>query len=181
VETKTFSELSDAERAFVLKHLTQADFDLQHRLIKEAKSLVEDLEPKPLQLAENKSGIFLPIPLYQAVLGVAATLIISFLILQTEQSPISKPENKELAIADTVFVEKQIYDTVVQYEYIDRVVQIKSEKSVSTNTSSPPVRHDMTIAKPKLTPLNELDLQNKGVSLVKDETFLLVHEINGRF
>jgi len=181
VETKSFTELSDAERAFVLEQMTQAEFELQRHLINETREMVEDLEPKPLQLAERKLGLLIPIPLYQAVIGVAATLILSLLFIQSGQSPVSEHKNLELAIADTVFIEKQIVDTVVKYEYIDRVVQIETEKSASAITQSSPIKHDIAIAKPVVPPLNELNLHNKGVSLVDDKTFSLVYEENGRF
>ena len=177
VETKSFTELSDAERAFVLEQMTQAEFELQRHLINQTREMVEDLDPKPLQLAEKKSGPFILIPLYQAVIGVAATLILSFLFIESGQSPVSEHKNMELAIADTVFIEKQIVDTVVKYEYIDRVVHTECETFVSANSHSTPIKHDIAITKPVVPPLNELNLHNKGVSLVDDKTFSLVYEV----
>lgn len=174
VETKTFNELSDDERILVLKHFTQEEFDLQHRLLYETKSLTEELDPKPLILSERKSGIV--IPLYQAIIGVAATLIISFLLFQVKQSPISEIKNVELAIADTVYIEKQVHDTVIKY--VNRVVTVETEKIVSKNTPASSNEQGITIAQPFMLPLNKLNLQNKGLALVNDETFSLVSEMN---
>lgn len=176
VETKTFNELSDDERILVLKHFTQEEFDLQHRLLYETKSLTEELDPKPLILSERKSGIV--IPLSQAIIGVAATLIISFLLFQAKQSPISEIKNVELAIADTVYIEKQVHDTVIKYEYVDRVVTVETEKIVSKNIPASSNEQGITIAQPFMIPLNKLNLQNKGLALVNDETFSLVSEMN---
>lgn len=179
VETKTFSELSDDERILVLNHFTQQEFDLQHLLIHETKSLTEELHPKPLVLNEKKSGLV--IPLYQAIIGVAASLIISFLLFQAKQSPISESKNVELAIADTVYIEKQVLDTVIKYEYVDRIVFVDAENKVSENapkTPKTPNQQGITIAQPFVAPLDELKLQNKGLTLVNDETYSLVSEMN---
>lgn len=177
VETKTFSELSGDERILVLKHFTKAEFDLQHRLIKETNYLIEELDPIPLIFSEKKSGIV--IPLYQAIIGVAAALIISFLLFQPKESSLSNNNNVELAITDTVYIEKQLYDTVIKYEYVDRVITIETEKIVSANAPVLSNKQGITIAEPLLLPLNKLNLQNKGLSLMNDETFSLVNEING--
>lgn len=176
VETKTFSELSDEERILVLNHFTQQEFDLQHLLIHETKSLTDELHAKPLVLNEKKSGLV--IPLYQAIIGVAASLIISFLLFQAKQSPISESKNVELAIADTVYIEKQVLDTVIKYEYVDRIVFVDAENKVSENAPKTPNQQGITIAQPFVAPLDELKLQNKGLTLVNDETYSLVSEMN---
>ena len=177
VEAKTFAELTEVERLLVLKYLTQEEFDLQHRLVNETKFLIEDLDPKPLQLDQKNSGIFVLIPLYQAVIGVAASVIISFLLFQPEPLDISNNGNMKLAKTDTVYVEKQLYDTVVIDKFVDRVVTIKSKKNDFKNASASN-KQDITIAEPIVPSLNKLDLQNKGLALRHDETYSLVQEIN---
>ncbi len=177
VETKTFAELTEVERLLVLKYLTQEEFDLQHRLVNETKFLINDLDPKPLQLDQKNSGIFVLIPLYQAVIGVAASVIISFLLFQPEPLDISNNGNMKLAKTDTVYVEKQLYDTVVIDKFVDRVVTIKSKKNDFKNASASN-KQDITIAEPIVPSLNKLDLQNKGLALMHDETYSLVQEIN---
>lgn len=177
VEAKTFAELTEVERLLVLKYLTQEEFDLQHRLVNETKFLIEDLDPKPLQLDQKNSGIFVLIPLYQAVIGVAASVIISFLLFQPEPLDISNNGNMKLAKTDTVYVEKQLYDTVVIDKFVDRVVTIESKKNDFINASASN-KQDITIAEPIVPSLNKLDLQNKGLALRHDETYSLVQEIN---
>ena len=177
VETKTFAELTEVERLLVLKYLTQEEFDLQHRLVNETKFLINDLDPKPLQLDQKNSGIFVLIPLYQAVIGVAASVIISFLLFQPEPLDISNNGNMKLAKTDTVYVEKQLYDTVVIDKFVDRVVTIESKKNDFINASASN-KQDITIGEPIVPSLNKLDLQNKGLALMHDETYSLVQEIN---
>lgn len=91
-------------------------------MLAEAPHLFDtEAEPVPLNLEESVSLPFWkrPIPLYQALTAVAATVALFFTIWPAQEATSTgeKGENgPQTATIDTVFQTKTIRDTVIRYE-----------------------------------------------------------------
>ncbi len=117
LESTDFDQLSKEDRAFVEQHLSRGDYELQRRMITEAEHafpappLAKPLKFAPVRLMGRS------IPLYQAILSVAATIAL-FLFLWPETSqPNEQPQSnpQQLVSADTVIQTKIVTDTVIRY------------------------------------------------------------------
>jgi hypothetical protein len=81
IESKTFEELSKEERSFVLVHLTEAEYNLQRKVIAATAALeYNSEEPLALKLPEkNTPFLKRTIPLHKALIG-AACLVLLFVV-----------------------------------------------------------------------------------------------------
>ncbi len=81
IESKSFEELTDEEKSFVMNHLTEADYRLQRNVIAGASALdYADHEPLALELPKAKKHFLnRSVPLYQVLIG-AACLILLFMV-----------------------------------------------------------------------------------------------------
>ena len=174
IETKKFEALTAKEREFVLKHLSQEEYSLQHAILVESSELYDDHEPRPLILPQESKGIV--IPMYQAVAGIAAAIILSFFLFRGGEIKGETNESTLLATTDTVYVDKVVHDTVVEYQtkYVDRVVVKTVEKS--DGTATPVNSCGISISAPVLPSLNSMDLENRGTTAANDETLTLVDD-----
>jgi hypothetical protein len=121
IESKSFEKLTEEEKNFVLTNLSEEEYKLQQKIINSASDLYDDSE-EPLPLAipteKKKKGFFTKsIPLYQAVISVAATLLI-FIAIWPKQNQSSlklnfdgNPLNISLSGSPAVQI---IHDTIVQ-------------------------------------------------------------------
>jgi len=140
VEAKAFRDLSTEERAFVLEHLSEHEYELQREIMFTSAELVEEessfLTPDPriksnLQQAMRGSAqpvsvwhqlaayVFRPVPAYQFAIGLAliAALI---LILNNNQKQ-----------AEIVYRDKIVYEEKLDTVYVDRpVVEIQTVERV---------------------------------------------------
>lgn len=87
IESKSFEELNQEERTFVLNHLTEAEYNLQRTVISATQALEYDsVEPAALQIPKEKKSFFnRTIPLYQALIG-AACLALLFIVVGNKKS-----------------------------------------------------------------------------------------------
>ncbi|MBL4862870.1 MAG: hypothetical protein JKY09_07640 [Crocinitomicaceae bacterium] len=178
LETKMFSELNSRDKELVINEMTREEYELQGRLISESTNLYEDAEPKPLVLQEEKKGLLIPIPLYQAIASIAATLVVSYFIFSSGPERLNEVEPITFASTDTVYIEKQIIDTLVEYrtKYVNRYINVQSEpdqvvQSIASDHSSAGF---LNTTIPDLPELKELDLVNLGSSMASDETLFLI-------
>jgi hypothetical protein len=177
LESKAFKALSDDERAFVLTHLSMEEYMLQHTILFESKELHDAYEPRALMLNEKKRGVV--IPLYQAIAGVAAAVIISFFIFRSETTTVLPEEKTILAQTDTVYVDKMLIDTVVEYRtrYIERDAQTTySNEVTSAQIDKTPA---VSLSPPVLLQLSSMDLTNKGDAGINDESIGLLNAYFG--
>lgn len=121
LESKDFAELSAEEQSLVQEFCTPEDYQLQRRMIVEAPQLFEqEATPSPLILEETVSLPFWkrPVPLYQALSGVAATVVLFFVIWPAEETQSDEPiqNGTQTASIDTIYQTKTIRDTVIRYE-----------------------------------------------------------------
>ena len=179
IETKQFSELSEEERALVLSELSEDEFILASLAIFESKSAYQELEARALVLPDEKKGVLIPIPLWQAIASVAAAVVISFFLFRTEKIVEVKVGDGLIAQVDTVYLEKTIVDTVVQYEtkYIDRIIERTSNSDVvaaALNNNQEIKLNSNSTRTQELADLDPSKLENKGNSMANDETFSLI-------
>jgi hypothetical protein len=113
------------------------------------------------------------IPLYQTLIAIAAAVVLSFFIFRINDSVILKFE-APIAIADTVYVEKERIDTLIQSEtkIVTKYINLQADcpsPSVQASQSST-VKNQ-----PSFNPdFSALTLSNSGRPASKDETLNLV-------
>ncbi|HLP53532.1 MAG TPA: hypothetical protein VK151_00815 [Fluviicola sp.] len=119
LDQKDFDQLTAAEKAFVETHFSQAEYRLQRQMISESASLYETpSEAQPLVIpAKGNSFIGITIPLYQALIGIAATITLFLSIWPDQDEKTGAPNNKPaLSRTDTIIQTKIIRDTVIRYK-----------------------------------------------------------------
>lgn len=177
IEQFDFESLSKQIQIEVLKVMSKETYTCERETILEARSflaLADNYVPKPL-LIKTKTTHFLasPIPLYQALVGIAAVVLIMLLIFPIKRIELGKQPIKYVTLYDTLKTE------IIKYDTIDRIIEkpVVREKIVYVNHSQ-----DVAILKeaPRLleVPRSNQDMsfsrhtiQNKGVSM-KDDTLL---------
>lgn len=176
LETKNFGELTIEEKSFVLSFLTEENYTFQRRILMEASegSIVLP-EVKPLSLPASKKQ-FKTIPLYQAVLAVAAVVLLFILIWP--QNTIVSTSNQIIKKTDTVFVAQDIiHDTIVKFVNLGKTVVhvhdtiqtlITQLQAPATETRLLEVQNNFNL--PALS--TELFV-SKGISLKEDSSFTL--------
>lgn len=177
VESTSFDELSKEQQTFVLKHISKEEYELRTIVLREGKNAYESLEPRKLQLEEDeKKGILIPIPLYQTVAAVAAAFLIAFFLFKQSPDEAINSEAVPLAKVDTVYVEKILHDTVVQYktQYVDRVIREQAPENKEVIVENRERGSSMSNQSPLMPDLVEINLKNKGRSMQDDETLELV-------
>lgn len=179
LETKDWMDLTPSEQGVVLLVMTSEEYTLQRRFITEASSLFDDESPV---LVLPKSTAIIPfqrrsIPLYQAILAIAATVLLFLFIWPSN----SKQQSASLPEQVTHFDSIIIRDTIVKYvtttQEIERVVydtiKIIAERFVLPTTSR------IYESKPAFEPIDiTLDNQKKkGNSLQEDNSIQLLPSI----
>ncbi|MDG1331875.1 MAG: hypothetical protein P8P74_06075 [Crocinitomicaceae bacterium] len=176
VEAKDFDQLSNAENAFVLGISSEENYRLERSAILEAKVIYADANPRPLILEEVKKGIV--IPLYQTLIAVAASFVLGFFLFKSTQTTTETEKNPTLATTDTVYVEKQIIDTVIQTktEYIQLAAKQTDSKAVQVQSPKAAPSAVLGNQGDFETDLSAATLANKGKSAAKDETLIFVED-----
>lgn len=119
VDQKEFDQLTTEEKAFVEAHFSQAEYRLQRQMIRESENLFEtDSEALPLVIpASGSSFTGKTIPLYQAFIGIAATVALFLSIWPNQTETAQLPNNKPtLSKTDTIIQTEVIRDTIIRYK-----------------------------------------------------------------
>lgn len=176
IESKRFDELSDEQLMFVLANGGETQFKLEQLALQNVKELYVIPEPRSLNLSEKKGII---IPLYQAILAVAAAVVLSFFAFRMNDTIVVNTP-MSMASADTVYIEKERIDTVLQTEtkIVTHYVIVPSDcptaKVQSTHSS-------LSNSQAPFNPdLNNLSLANKGRPASMDKTLGLVENWQGQ-
>ena len=153
LEKKSFEELSEEEKSFVLTHLSETEYRQQHQLISEVKSDIKEeakllkandqirvnaLEALSLKHQE-KDAKTIPlwlnykIPLWTAVAALLLIFILTTPLLFNTKMSESAP-NEQLVMRDTVYIEKIVNDTIEITQPADTVIKTVyiSNKTKST-------------------------------------------------
>jgi hypothetical protein len=119
VDQKDFDQLTPEEQAFVETHLSEAEYHMQRQLISESHTLYETVaEVTPLVIPVTNSSVFgKQVPLYQALIGIAATIALFLSIWPTQTEKTETQNDKPvLSKTDTIIQTKIIRDTIIRYK-----------------------------------------------------------------
>lgn len=177
IEAKDYNQLTPEEHLFVDEHFSEADYNLQRRMISEAATLFSESTAQPLLLpVDTSKGIAVrTVPLYQAVAAVAATIALFLSLWPYQASHPNQPvDGTQLGRIDTVIQTQIITDTIIHYiehrnqlasvrnnttteEVTDPLIQVRQLRLLETNAIQIPE-------------LNSVQLHTKGNSLKDDPT-----------
>lgn len=119
LDQKDFDQLTTEEKAFVEAHFSQAEYRLQRQMIRESETLYETISETPSLVIPvgNSSFIGKTIPLYQALIGIAATVALFLSIWPDQTENTELPNNKPaLSKTDTIIQTQIIRDTIIRYK-----------------------------------------------------------------
>lgn len=172
IESTTFEDLSALDRAFVLAHMTEADYRLHGAIQSEAQG--EEMPiPAPLPLVLPSAKVVWykrPVPLYQVVSGAAVLLLFFWFMRNPEATTktIYKLGNTENSLSqtqiiyDTIIREIPVYQTAIRYIH-DTVKEIQYE----LYTQAP--ERELQVAR-ELAPLSlTSDLLKSNAPSLKDD------------
>ena len=169
LEQKSFEELTQEEKSFVLTHLSEAEYRRQHQLLTEVKT---DLKEEAQSLKANdqirinaiealrvknqvkKSGGLVlwfnyKIPLWSAVAALLLVFILTTPLLINTEIKDGKP-NEQLAMQDTVYIEKIIKDTVEIKKPADTITKTVYVKNNESTVNKHMETHDFSAESNKL-------------------------------
>jgi len=178
LEQKDYGELSLEEQDFVARQCSMEDYILQRKLIVNAEGLyTSEEEPLPLSIPVKRKPVLMwSIPLYQAALAVAATMLIFFLLPDTSSGDAPKTEDPQPLKAK---VEKEsLPDTIIRYitspQIIEKVIYDTVREVISGKTISEEPRILEASNQFVLPQLSREQLENRGSSLKEDNTSYLI-------
>lgn len=170
IESKSFDALNLKEQAFVLSLISKNEYEVQHDILKEVAHLEESTMARPLVLPTKKGFV---VPLYQAIGGVAAAVVISFFVFKGDTYIYDSSESVQTARIDTLYIENTIVDTIIEYqkEYVDKIVVAQEKASSNVQLSE-------NVSITSFVSTNDLPVtKNKAHSLATDEMFALVKDL----
>lgn len=174
IEHTDADQLTADERAFVERHLTLAEYALQHRLVVEAAFVSDPVpEPAPLAIAAPPANRITgkTVPLYQAIAAVAATVALFLSLWPDQSAPTQVGESgTRLSKTDTIYRTKIIVDTVIRY--IERREKHYAEHMPDRQPDAMVQSAQLRILEAGPIPLPELTeelIRTKGSSLKDDE------------
>jgi hypothetical protein len=179
IESTNFSDLSITDRLFVESRMTEDDYNLQRRIMNDSSDLFSsNAEPIPLIIPSNKS--VKTIPLYQALVAIAAVFIFFFCIWPNQEKQI---ENTYATHQKTVIKKEYVHDTLVKYitkiQTIEKKVfdTITNVVTISKNIQEEPklLEASNTLS---LLPLNKEMIATRGTSLKQDKSSRFILPVN---
>ena len=176
METFDFNQLEPVDRQKVLNVMTESDYSANRKTILASAAMFSEAnqyQPKPLVIEQKTHFLTAPIPLYKALIGVAAMVVFMLLLFPIKKIELAEQTVKYVTIYDTI--ETQIVHSDTVEKFIEKPVF--KERIVYVNNSA-----NMALKEePRLleVPRNSQDLsfspetlKNKGVSM-KDDTLML--------
>ena len=149
VETKRFEELSESEKQWVNFVASESIYRKEYAILFNLKELSEDVEPRLLVLSEEKKARV--VPLYMPFLAAAASFVLAFFLFRSSGiDSIETGLNNATLVADTVYLEKTMVDTILetqtQYVYINQTETTSvSQSTMSDCTPQPVVMTSLTV------------------------------------
>ncbi len=181
VEEKSFSQLSKEELAFVQKYGSQIHYQLEYQILVEMRSESGAVELRPLILPKDEKRDVV-VPLYQAILAVAAAFVIGFLIMRTGQLQDLNLVGNTIASTDTLYIDRVERDTIVltEKEIVDRIIYVRkrSDKALSPRLIQEQKGIVLKDTQEPIPVLSSMELNNGGNSALNDETFVLVENFS---
>lgn len=178
IESKSFEELTNDERIFVLAHLTRQEYTFQRQVIAGSAALeYETEEPHALPIPQEKKRFLnRSIPLYQALIGAACFLLL-FLFAGTRNNYSINwrfPENPlEISLTNGAASVQIIRDTLVKEIPVFRSASgiIHDTITIVQNVLQQPEKHLPDVSQSLVYhELTEKLLESKSVPLKEDQT-----------
>lgn len=166
LDSKSFEELTENERVLVNEWMSEAAYRLQHRILTESANLDYEIPLVEALAIPEKSIPFWqkPIPLWQAMSGVAAAMLILFLFPKSTENNPNLQASKPLV--------QHVHDTIVQQLPGDTIFQVTTRILIDTVFLSvqPQIAAQRMLEAPKnlYIPLKDAYSNVSSVSL-KDE------------
>lgn len=126
LETRLFDELSEDQRSFVLKWMTEEEYRMHQMIMEESESLDYSVpESAPLVIPGPVVPIWKkPVPIWQALSGIAAALLIFFFLPR-------KTEYIE-SMAEPTQIVRVIHDTIVKQLPPDTIFTVSTKLIIDT-------------------------------------------------
>ncbi|MDF3028253.1 MAG: hypothetical protein K0S23_2560 [Fluviicola sp.] len=176
IESKSFGELSEEEKSFVLNHLTEMEYGLQRKVISATAALEYDSEePLALNLPEkNTPFLKRTIPLYKALIG-AACLVLLFVVGNRKSYSLNwhfTEHPLEISLTGGASSMQIIHDTIIErvpFISASRIIHdtITLVQNTLQQTEKRMLEAGNTIVYPELT---EKLLETKSQSYKEDQT-----------
>lgn len=184
LETTDFEMLTSEQVELVLLEVTEEDYKLKRTIIQQSAVLFNESDnynPKPLVIpAKPKTFMTATIPLYQALLSVAAILmfmLLAYPFINVSTNPVS--EVSEIRV-DTVKTEVVKYDTVeviVEKPVVEKKI-VYVEVPVA-NTQAREMPRLLEVPQSFVAPnISENTIRTKGVSMKKDSAIINLPVLN---
>jgi hypothetical protein len=172
IASTNFEDLSNLDQAFVLSHMTEAEYRL-HGTIQSA-AMAEEVTipaPTPLVIPRAKTVWYKrSIPLYQVISG-AAVLLLCFWVLRNPETtsprvtqPVKNNTTASQIIYDTIVREIPVIQTAIRYVH-DTVKEIQYELYTLA-----PNREIQVAREIEPIPLTDALLKSKAPSLKEDKS-----------
>lgn len=184
LENKDFSELTKTELEKVLAHSSEESYQLERTVILQSKELFllsDKFEPKPLIIDKKPVGLLSStIPLYQALLAVAAVFLFMYLAIPFTKIVGSENNNNLRAQVDTLWLETIKYDTIeviVEKPIVkEKIVYVNQIKDKIESNEEPRL---LNVPPSSFSPdLTSATLLNEGRSLKDDAMRLSLPSVN---
>lgn len=176
IESKSFEELTNEEKSFVLNHITEAEYKLQQNVIAAAPALeYPDPDPLSLELPKVKKNFLnRSVPLYQVLIGAACLVVLFMVGNQKSYSLNWRFSEYPLEISVTgVSSGKVIHDTIVKEIPVFRTAStiIRDTVTVVERILQQPEQHLPEASSPMVYPqLSEKLLETKSTPYKGDQT-----------
>lgn len=184
IESKSFEELTNEEKSFVLNHLTESEYNLQRTVIAGASVLeYEDHEPLSLELPKAKKHFLnRSVPLYQVLIG-AACLVVLFLVGNQKSFSLNwRFSEYPLEISVTgASSGKIIHDTIVKEIPVFRTAStiIRDTVTVVERILQQPEKRMLEVSNTIVYPeLSEKLLETKSTPFKDDQTAQFLPSMN---
>ncbi|WP_294670612.1 hypothetical protein [uncultured Fluviicola sp.] len=184
IESKSFEELTNEEKSFVLNHLTQAEYNLQRTVIAAVPALeYPDHEPLALEIPKAKKHFLnRSVPLYQVLIG-AACLIVLFMVGNQKSFSLNwRFSEYPLEISVTgASSGKIIHDTIVKEIPVFRTAStiIHDTVTVVEQILQQPEKRMLEVKNTLVYPeLNEKLLETKSTPFKDDQTAQFLPSMN---
>ena len=189
--TKAFEELSSEDQDWVKQYRSPVDYDHQYALIQQLNERENWDLPEasglntilPIPDDSQKPWYQRSIPLYHLGWFAAASLLFFFLWLTpNETSEFTSNEYMVQAQVDTVYkndtvwLEKRIYDTIVEVEERIQYVKEVAYQAVVDCEKEPPRLLEASKSPVIVSELESAKLESSGESLKSDPTATLIND-----
>jgi hypothetical protein len=175
IEQFDFEALSADQKKVVLDEMSAEQYAQLRQTILASQNLfseADNYQPKAfIPTSEATNFLLTPIPLYKALVGMAAAVLLMLLAFPIKKMVLNQQQVKYVTVFDTIETEKYVYDTVeriIEKPVVqEKIVYVNQPVNIASVQDSRRLL-DVPVA-PVYLSFSPSVLQNKGTSL-KDDT-----------